>query len=314
MKDKKYCTSIGGQAVIEGVMMRGPEVTAVSVRKPDGEIITDVNTNKSLFKKVKLFKLPLIRGCVAFFESMIIGTKALMFSAEFFDMEDDTDENPSKFDMWLEKTFGEKLKPIVIAFSILLSLALSIGLFILIPTFITNFFGIQSNSIKTFVEGIIKLLIFFGYLVAVSQLKDIKRVFEYHGAEHKVIHCYDSGDELTIENARKYSRLHPRCGTSFLFIVLVISVLLFLLVPNGGDLAWHMRSLYKLVLLPLVAGVAYEIIKLTGRYSNLLTRIVSAPGMAFQYITTREPDDSQIEVAIKSLNAVKPEQKERAAW
>ncbi len=312
--EKKFCTSIGGQAVIEGVMMRGPKQYAVAVRKPDGDIIVDQKDNKVPSHKYKLLRKPIIRGVVSFFESMVVGVKALMFSAEYFDVEGDENAEPSKIDLWLEKTFGDKLKDYVIYFSILLSLAFSIGLFIIVPTFITSFFGITSNSVKTTVEGGFKLLIFLGYLLLISRMKDIRRVFEYHGAEHKTIHCYETGAELTVENVRAQSRLHPRCGTSFLLIVLLISVVLFLFVPNGGSLAWFVRAGYKLLLLPLVAGVSYEIIKYAGRHNNLMTRIVSFPGMMFQYITTKEPDDTQIEVAIAALNAVKPEQKEASAW
>ncbi|NLB80413.1 MAG: DUF1385 domain-containing protein [Clostridiaceae bacterium] len=294
-------------------MMRGPEKTATSIRKPDGEIITAINDFEPISKKIKFLKWPIIRGSVNFFESMTIGVKALMLSAEYYDIEEE-DEKQSKFDIWVEKVFGEKLKGVVIAFSIILSLCLSIGLFILFPAFITNLFGIQSNSIKTLTEGAIKLIIFFGYLIGISQMKDIKRVFEYHGAEHKTIHCYESGDELTVENAKKHSRLHPRCGTSFLFIVLIISIVLFLAVPNSASLSWGLRSLYKIILLPLVAGLAYESIKFTGRHNNAFTRFISAPGMLLQYITTKEPDEKQLEVAIASLLAVRPEKKETAVW
>lgn len=311
---KKHCTSIGGQAVIEGVMMRGPKSSAIAVRKPDGDIIVEERANSSIMQKLKFLKLPLIRGCVAFFESMIIGTKALMFSAEFFDVEGDENEKQSKFDAWLEKTFGDKLKNYVVYISVVISLFLSIGLFIMVPTYLTSFFKIESNTVKTSVEGAMKIIIFLGYLILVSRMKDIKRVFEYHGAEHKTIHCYESGEDLTVENVRKQSRLHPRCGTSFLLIVLVVSILLFLFVPNGGSLAWYVRAGYKLLMLPLVAGLAYEIIKFAGRHNNILTRIISAPGMAFQHITTSEPDDSQIEVAIASLNAVRPKEKDEAMW
>ena len=303
---KKTYTSIGGQAVIEGVMMRGPEKTAIAVRKPDGEIIVDVKENNPLSKKYKILKLPFLRGLISFFESMVVGTKALMFSAEFFDIEDDSGAEPSKLDLWLEKTFGDKLKDYVVYLSILLSLCLSVGLFILIPTFVTNFFGIESNSVKTTVEGGLKMLIFLGYLLLVSRMKDIQRVFEYHGAEHKTIFCHEAKEELTVENVKKQQRLHPRCGTSFLFIVMVISILLFLIVPNGGSMQWYLRSLYKLLLLPLVAGISYEIIRFAGKHDNVITRIISEPGMWFQYITTSEPDDAQIEVAIASLKAVKP--------
>jgi uncharacterized protein YqhQ len=310
---KKFSTSIGGQAVIEGVMMRGPHGSAIAVRKPDGEIIVETRENKSLLQKYKVLKLPLLRGVISFFESMVVGTKALMFSAEFYDVED-LEAEPSKFEAWLEKIFGNKLKDYIIYLSIFVSLLLSVGLFIIIPTFITNFFGIESNSVKTAVEGILKIAIFFAYLVAVSKMKDIQRVFQYHGAEHKTIHCYEAGYELTIENVKGQSRLHPRCGTSFLFIVMIISILLFLIIPNGGGMAWYVRSLYKLLLLPIVAGVSYEIIKMAGKYNNPFTRVISAPGMWFQYITTSEPDESQIEVAIASLNAVKPLKKEEAKW
>ncbi|OQB13252.1 MAG: hypothetical protein BWY15_01882 [Firmicutes bacterium ADurb.Bin193] len=315
MKDeRKYCTSIGGQAVIEGVMMRGPEKYAIAVRKPDGDIVIEEKAGKSITKKNKLFGLPIIRGCISFFESMIIGTRALMFSADFFDIEGEEENEAEKTETWLERVLGDRLKDVVIGFSIFLSLVFSIGLFILAPTYITSFFGIEGNAAKTAVEGVLKILLFLGYLVAISRLKDIQRVFEYHGAEHKTIHCYEAGEDITVENVKKQSRLHPRCGTSFLLIVLVISIILFLFVPNGGNLAWYMRAAYKLLLLPLIAGVAYEAIKFAGRKTNALTRIISAPGMAFQYITTREPDDSQIEVAIASFNAVKPSDKEEAKW
>lgn len=311
---KKHCTSIGGQAVIEGVMMRGPRLSAVAVRKPNGEIAVEEKPISSITQRLKFLKFPLIRGCVSFFESMIVGMKALMFSAEFIDLESEEDEASSKFDKWLENTFGDKLKDYVVYASVILSLFLSVGLFIMIPTFVTSFFGIEDNTAKTAVEGAMKIVIFIGYLALVSQMKDIKRVFEYHGAEHKTIHCYESGAALSVENVRKQSRMHPRCGTSFLLIVLVVSIFTFLFIPSGGQLAWYARAGYKLLLLPLVAGVSYEIIKFAGRHNNPFTRAISAPGMALQLITTREPDDSQIEVAIASLAAVKPETKEEALW
>ena len=223
-KEKRFCTSIGGQAVLEGVMMRSPEKTATAIKRSDGEIIIESENTNSIFKKIRFFKYPIIWGVAAFFDSMVIGTKSLMLSADYYDI-DSGDTEQSRFDIWVEKVFGEKLKTVIITFSIILSLCLSIGLFIMLPAFITSFFGIKSNSTKTLVEGVIKLTVFFGYLLAISKMKDIKRVFEYHGAEHKTIHCYESGDELTVENAKKHSRLHPRCGTSFLFIVLIVSIL-----------------------------------------------------------------------------------------
>jgi len=309
---KKHCTSIGGQAVIEGVMMRGPKSTAIAVRKPDGEIIIDEKPIASIFQKYKWLKMPIIRGCIAFFESMIVGVRALMFSADFFDIEGEEEETPSKIDLWLEKTFGDKLKDYVIYFSILLSLFFGIGLFIMLPSFLVSLFGPVNHIQKTLIESVIKLSLFVGYIVLISKMKDIQRVFEYHGAEHKTIHCYEAGDELTVENVKKYKRLHPRCGTSFLLIVIVVSIFVFMFIPN--DLKWYVRAGFRLALLPFVAGLAYEIIKFAGRHDNPFTRTISAPGMAMQYLTTREPDDGQIEVAISALKAVKTSDKEEDKW
>lgn len=313
MKKNKesYKTSIGGQAVIEGVMMRGPKKLATSVRKPDGEIVTDVKPVSSVLQKNKFLKLPVIRGCVSFVESLVTGVRCLMFSAEFFDTEDE-EQAPGKFDLWLEKTFGDKLKDYVIYFSVFLSLILSIGLFIMLPSFIANLFKMQTGMAKTLLEGTIRIALFIIYLILVSQMNDIKRVFMYHGAEHKSIACYEAGMELTPENARNCSRFHPRCGTSFLLIVMVISFFMFLIIPT--DVTWIGRVGYRLLLLPVVAGVSYEIIKFAGRHNNILTRIISAPGLWLQRLTTREPDDGMIEVAIASLTAVMPQDKEEAKW
>ena len=307
--NKEHKTSIGGQAVIEGVMMRGPKLLATSVRKPDGEIITDIKPVKATNKKIA--KLPIIRGCVNFFASMVTGVKCLMFSAEFFDIEEEN-AKPSKLDAWLEKTFGDKLKDYVIYFSVILSILLSVGLFILLPTFVAGLFKITSGFAKTFVEGVIRIALFVLYIALVAQMEDIKRVFMYHGAEHKSISCYEAGLEPTPDNARNCSRFHPRCGTSFLLIVMVISFVVFLLIPN--DISWIGRFGFRILLLPVVAGLSYEIIKFAGRHNNKFTRIISAPGMWMQRFTTREPDDSMLEVAITSLKAVMPEDKEEAAW
>lgn len=314
-KDNISCphkTSIGGQAVIEGVMMRGPEKIATSVRKPDGEIECEV---KEIGKKRKnkFLKLPIIRGCVNFFDSMIIGVQSLMYSAKFFDVEEENDE-PSKFEKWLEEKLGsEKMMNAVIYFSVIISLFFSVGLFILLPGAIGELLAnvLKNHYLLTLVEGIVRIGIFIFYLALVSNMKDIKRVFMYHGAEHKSIHCYESGKELTVENVRKHSRLHPRCGTSFLLIVMVVSMLVFFFIPK---MFFLYRLLLRIALLPVVAGISYEIIKYAGRKDNTFTRILSAPGMWFQYITTREPDDSQIEVAIHSLKAVMPENKDDAKW
>lgn len=313
---EKHITSIGGQAVMEGVMMRGPHKTAVAVRKPDGEITVKVDENGTK-KKNKILKLPIIRGCVNFFESMVIGIKALMYSAEFVDLEEE--ESESKFEKWLEEKLGDKIKDVVIYFSLIVSLFLSVGLFILLPTVVTRgieaiFDGIAFAGTKTFTslcEGIVRMVIFISYLALVSQMKDIKRVFEYHGAEHKSIACYEAEEELTVENVKKYSRLHPRCGTSFLLFVMIVSIILFSLLPRTSILP---RLLMRIALLPVVAGISYEIIKLAGKSKNKCVCVLTKPGLWLQKLTTREPDESQIEVAIKSLTSVMPEDKEEDKW
>lgn len=327
-------TSIGGQAVIEGVMMRGPEKIATSVRKPDGEIITEEQPLGKV-RTGKFVKLPIIRGCVNFVDSMIIGVKSLMFSAQFYDVDDKGEpiqQEPSKFEQWLEKKLdSETAMNVVIYISVALSLALSVVLFMLLPAFLTGFLKviIHPNVALTLIEGCIRIAIFLFYLFLVSRMQDIKRVFMYHGAEHKSIFCYEKGLELTVENVRKQSRLHPRCGTSFLFIVMIISILVYSIIPWNEKaigaipyigqyltvIPWVItRLILRLLLLPIVAGVSYEIIKFAGRHDNIITRIISKPGMWMQYITTNEPDDSQIEVAITSLKAVIPKDKEADKW
>lgn len=318
MSDNKtlHKTSIGGQAVMEGVMMRGPKEIAVAVRKPDNEIIVEKKPVASVLQKNKILKLPIIRGCISFFESMVIGVKALMFSAEFVDIEGEQ-EQQSKFDKWLEDKLGDKIKDVVIYFSVILAIIFSVGLFFMLPNFIAEFVAKISGvavegTPRTIIEGGIRIAIFLVYLILVSQMKDIKRVFMYHGAEHKTITTYEKGLELTVENARENSRLHPRCGTSFLIFVMIISIIVFLIIPKG--LTWYQRALFKILLLPVVAGISYEIIKFAGRHDNLFTRIISKPGMWLQYLTTREPDDSQLEVAIASLKAVLTGNKEEDKW
>ena len=310
-------TSIGGQAVIEGVMMKGPEKIATSVRKPDGEIVSEIKESGSL-RKNRILKLPVIRGCVNFFDSMIIGVQSLMYSAKFFDVDEDgnsIEEEPSKFEKWLEEKLGsEKMLNVVIYFSVIVSLFFSVGLFILLPGAIGEVvrkFIINNNYVVTLCEGIIRISVFILYLALVSQMKDIKRVFMYHGAEHKSINCYEHGEELTVENVKKYSRLQPRCGTSFLLIVMMVSMLVFFFIPK---VHFALRLLLPLALLPVVAGLSYEVIKYAGRHDNAFTKIIGAPGMWFQHITTKEPDDSQIEVAIVSLKAVMPENKGDDKW
>lgn len=306
----KFKTSIGGQAVIEGVMMRGPKEYAVAVRKADGEITVEKHEVSSIIKKHKFLKLYIIRGIVSFFESLVVGMKALMFSAEFFDVE----EEESKFDKWLDEKLGDKAKTLVIYLSVCISLLLCVGLFILLPAFIAGlFFENQGDTRLWFnvVEGTVRIALFLGYIVAISGMKDIQRVFEYHGAEHKTIFCYEAGEELTVENVKKHSRLHPRCGTSFLLIVMVLAIIVFSFFTASNTLV---ALLQRIVLIPLVAGISYEIIKFVGKSENKFVCILNKPGMWFQKFTTREPDDSQIEVAIKSLISVIPEDKEEAKW
>ncbi len=316
MSDKKiHKTSIGGQAVMEGIMMRGSKDIAIAVRKTDREIVIEKKPISSVLQKNKFLKLPIVRGCISFFESMVTGIKALMFSAQFFDLEGE--ETESKFDKWLEEKLGDKVKDVVIYFSVILSLFLSVGLFFLLPNFIGEFLAKITpmeveGTLRTLIEGAVRMLIFLAYILLVSQMNDIKRVFMYHGAEHKTISTYECGLELTVENARKSSRLHPRCGTSFLIFVMIVSIIVFLIIPTG--LAWWQRALFKILLLPVVAGISYEIIKFAGRHDNWFTKLISKPGMWLQYITTREPDDSQIEVAITALNAVLTDNKDDDKW
>lgn len=286
--------AVGGQAVIEGVMMKGAEDVAIAVRKPDGEII--VSKEKLKGNRKVISKIPVLRGIYAFIDSMVLGVKALMYSAEFIEEEEDEKKKkPSKFDEFLEKN--------IIWISVVISIVFSVGLFILLPTVIVDVFKIYTtnNLVLNGIEGVVRIAIFLGYILAVSRMKDIRRVFEYHGAEHKTIFCYEHGEELTVENVKKYGRLHPRCGTSFLFIVMIVSILLFSMFSWSGVL---MRLLVRLLLIPVVAGISYEIIKWAGRSQSKLSCIVSAPGMWLQKVTTREPDDKQIEVAIEALKNV----------
>lgn len=323
MSKEQHITSIGGQAVMEGVMMRGPYKTTVAVRKPDGEIERKVEENGTKTRS-RFFRLPIVRGCVNFIDSLVIGMKALMYSAEFVDIEGDEGESESKFDKWLDDKFGDKIKDIVIYFSIAVSLVFSIALFMILPTFLTKgaeklgalvpHMAVMTNShlFTSLFEGIVRMAIFLGYMALVSQMKDIKRVFEYHGAEHKTIACYEAGEELTIENIKKFTRFHPRCGTSFLLFVMVVSIILFAMLPRVDMVI--LRVLMRLALLPIVAGISYELIKWAGRSENRCVKWMSKPGLWLQKLTTREPDASQIEVAIASMEPCIPENKEDDRW
>ena len=306
-------TSIGGQALIEGVMMRGVGKAAMAVRMPDGTIDVEIEKTKLAKDKSFVFRVPFVRGIFNFIDNMIFGYKYLMKSAEKSGL--DMEESESKFDKWLEKHFGDKLMKVVSGISMVLGLVLAVGLFILAPMGIVWLLEkvVPLGAFKTLIEGLIKIAVFVAYLALVSQTKDIKRVFEYHGAEHKSIACYEAGEELTVENVKKHKRFHPRCGTSFLLIVLIVSILVYSLIQfSWGNLL--LRAALKILLLPVIVGISYEIIKLAGRYDNFFTRILSAPGLWIQRFTTREPDDSQIEVAIASLKPVLPEENENDNW
>jgi Predicted metal-dependent enzyme len=321
MLKKEHITSIGGQAVLEGVMMRGPHKTAIAVRKPDDDILVDVQENASFVQKYKINKIPLVRGVFAFVESMVLGVKSLMFSADVVELEDDEGAEPSRFEKFLERVCGEHLKTVLIYFSVIVSLVFGVGVFMLLPTavagLIKNLFSnggtnIVGNTVFiNLLEGFIRIGIFLLYLVLVSKMEDIKTVFRYHGAEHKTIFCYESGEELTVENVRKQPRLHPRCGTNFLLIVMIVSIILFSFISWSN--VWT-RMAMRLLLLPLVAGVSYEFIKIIGRGKNKFVRAVTKPGLWLQLLTTAEPNDKQIEVAIASVLPVIPENKEDDRW
>ena len=316
MAENKSCpatfrTSIGGQALIEGILMRGPGRQAIVVRSPDGLVVKEEEL-KLVRDKYPILGVPIIRGAVTFIDSMVRGVKALMFSADYFP-EDET-VKPSKFDLWIEKHFSdERAQKLITALAVVLSLGLTILLFFLLPTFLAGFVDpyIKSAALHNLIESVIKLVIFFGYMLLVSKQKDIQRVFQYHGAEHKTIFCYENRLPLTPENAAKQSRFHPRCGTSFLCLVMIISIIVFSVVSWSNVL---IRLLLRLILLPVVVGISYELIKLAGRYDNIVTRIISAPGKALQHITTAEPDESMLEVAITSMKAVIPEEEGTDIW
>ena len=284
---------IGGQAVIEGVMMKNMDRYAVSVRKPNGKIETKVEECVSFAEKHPLFQLPVFRGMANFLESMVIGMKTLNYSASFY--EDEEEQTESRTEQLLEKILGEKAEKIIMGIVLVFSLAISIGLFMILPYIASEALGklIRNEYVILFMEGIIRIAIFLGYIVLISRMEDIKRVFMYHGAEHKTINCLEAGVPLTPENVDNFSRLHKRCGTSFIFIVMIIRV----------DTIW-LRIVLRLLFLPLVAGVSYEFIRLAGSSDHPLVQIFSKPGLALQRLTTKEPDHSMIEVAIASVEGV----------
>lgn len=291
--------SVGGQAVIEGVMMRGSRGIATAVRKSDGEIVVNREESIPYSKKNKFLGLPVIRGFVSLIESLIIGINTMNYSASFFQDE----EEPTKFDNWFESIFKEKSETVLVGLTLLVSLGIAILLFFIFPTFTANIFkkfGIENTISLNIVEGIIRVSVFLIYIYAISKMPDIERIFQYHGAEHKTIFCYENGRELTPENAAGFGRLHPRCGTNFLFLVMIVSIILFSL--TGWGSIWR-RILFRVVLLPLVSGITYELIRWMGRNDGFLTRILSYPGLILQKLTTREPDYDQLEVAIAALKS-----------
>lgn len=292
---------IGGQAVIEGVMMKNMDRYAVSVRKPNGKIETKVEECVSFAEKHPLFQLPVFRGMANFLESMVIGMKTLNYSASFY--EDEEEQTESRTEQLLEKILGEKAEKIIMEIVLVFSLAISIGLFMILPYIASEALGklIRNEYVILFMEGIIRIAIFLGYIVLISRMEDIKRVFMYHGAEHKTINCLEAGVPLTPENVDNFSRLHKRCGTSFIFIVMIISMVFFFFIRV--DTIW-LRIVLRLLFLPLVAGVSYEFIRLAGSSDHPLVQIFSKPGLALQRLTTKEPDHSMIEVAIASVEGV----------
>lgn len=306
-------TSVGGQALIEGIMMQGPKGAAMSVRLPDGTIDTEEKEFRHIRDKVKFLGFPVIRGCVNFVESMIFGYKCLMESAEKsgFEEIENSEENQSKLDKWLSEHLSKKVMSVITGVASVLGVLLAFALFFFLPSKITDFFNnLASGALTDFralIEGVMRMIIFIVYIALVSLMKDIKRTFMYHGAEHKTIFCYEHGLELTVENVRKQSRFHPRCGTSFMFVMIIISVIISSIISvafpylRNNIAVW---MIIKLLILPLVMGFGYEFIKYAGRHDNLLVRILSAPGLWMQRLTTKEPDDSMIEVGIAAFKAV----------
>ena len=325
MSQEKFKTMIGGQALIEGIMMRGPKKDAI-VTCANGELKIDVKDRKLPPKVIS--KIPFIRGMVSFFDAQLTGVKALMQASEL--APEEYQEEPSKFDAWLEEKLGnEKFQKIVVGLGVFLGLGLSIVLFFLLPMIVGGFFYdiVKNNLIINLIEGLVRIVIFGTYMVLVSRMQEMKRVFAYHGAEHKTIRCYEAGLPLTVENVQKQTRLHPRCGTSFLLVVMVLSILVFsaassgllALIPaletiHGSFLYRLIMIVFKLLLLPLVVGISYEINRWVGRHDNWFSRILTAPGMWMQNFTTQEPDEDMIRTGIAALEAVIPENEGEDRW
>ncbi|MDD3839507.1 MAG: DUF1385 domain-containing protein [Clostridia bacterium] len=295
-------TTTGGQAVIEGVMMKNSKRMAIAVRRPDDQIEIMRENIVPISKRYKIFSIPIFRGMAAFVEALTTGIKSLTASAEMYG-EEIEQEQPSKFEKFLAEKTGKDIDDIVMVVSVVIALFLSVFLFIIIPTFAANFLKdkVGSEVLLNLVEGVLRIAIFLIYVFSISRLKDIQRVFEYHGAEHKVIHCYEHEKELTVENARQFTTLHPRCGTNFLLIVMVISILLFSLL-GWKDIFY--RIITRILLMPIVAGLSYEVIRWAGKSDSKFVKALVYPGLMLQKLTTREPDDKQLEVAIEAFNNV----------
>ena len=310
MEKPKECfkTSVGGQALMEGIMMRGPEKICVAVRRPDGTL----DMTYEDVKHHRWQKIPLVRGAAAMIVNLVLGYRYLMHSAEV-SMPEEAEEEPGRFEKWLGEHAGPGVQNFFMALAAVCGGLLAIVLFMVLPTAIVGLIDrfLPLGWGKVVLEGVLKIALFVGYLFLCTRMKEIHRVFEYHGAEHKTIACYEAGEELTVENVRRHRRFHPRCGTSFMILVLIVSILLFSVLPWSST---GLRVVLKLLLLPVVMGVSYELIKLAGRYDNLFTRIISAPGLWLQRLTTFEPDDSMIEVAIAAVTPVLPDHPDEAKW
>lgn len=290
---------IGGQAVLEGVMMRNYDKYAIAVRKPDQTIDVKVEDYLPLGERIAFFKIPFIRGIFSFVESLVIGMRTLTYSAEFYEEE----EEDTVADKVVQKVFKEKAESVITFLTVLVAIVIAIGLFMLLPAFLVQLLekAISNHYVLAVIEGVIRMLIFLAYVVLISQMEDIKRTFMYHGAEHKTINCLESGDELTPENVLKHSRYHKRCGTSFIFVVMIISIVVFMFIDTPSTM---LRMLYRVLLVPVIAGISYEFIMLAGKSDSKLMNTLSKPGMWVQKLTTKEPDLAMAEVAIASVEAV----------
>lgn len=299
-KKQTHYSGIGGQAVLEGVMMKNRDKYAVAVRKPNGEIDVEVEEYKGVCGDKKFAKLPFIRGVFAFIDSLILGMKVTTYSASFYEEED---EKPSKTEGKLEKLLGNKADDIMMTFTVILSVIIAVALFMLLPLFLSDLLGkyIRNASVIAIIEGLIRILIFIAYIAGISLMKDIKRLYMYHGAEHKCINCIEKGRPLTVKDVKRSSRQHKRCGTSFLLFVVLVSVIAFFFIRVDN---MALKLILRIALVPVIAGISYEIIRLAGRSDNVLVRIISAPGMWMQKLTTKEPEEDMIEVAIASVEAV----------